>query len=347
VQVADRFHLVHNLVDALDRACTRYHAALKTAAQAAAQAAAVPLAAAPDAAAGDGSLASDTQLESAVYTPIDVPIDVSAYERQRQERRARRLARYEEVVVLNRAGHNRKQIARMMHLHRSTVGAWLAAGCFPERARPTVRAPRLLDAFTKEIEAYYDAGGDSATELTDQLRERGYRGGARVTVWRAFRALRAARPRAASGNGAMCDGVGIDRPPRAATVRVPSSRASAWLLRKPEEKLTDEERAYVTALCHECPEIEEARTLGDRFVHLLQEGSADDLESWLVAAEASDLHSFAAGIRRDCAAVLAAITTTWSNGQVEGQVHRLKLVKRMMYGRAKFDLLRARVLRAA
>lgn len=96
-----------------------------------------------------------------------------------------------------------------------------------------------------------------------------------------------------------------------------------------------------------CPKLEEARALGDRFVHLLQEGNAADLDSWLVAAEASELRSFAAGIRRDYAAVLAAITTTWSNGQVEGQVHRLKLVKRTMYGRAKFDLLRARVLHAA
>ncbi|MHB1223331.1 MAG: ISL3 family transposase [Gemmatimonadaceae bacterium] len=131
------------------------------------------------------------------------------------------------------------------------------------------------------------------------------------------------------------------------TVPVPSPRAVAWLLRRPTEKLTDEERAYVTALTTKCPAISEAQALGDRFARMLQEHEINELASWLSAAEGSALKGFARGIRRDYDAVLAALCFQWSNGQVEGQVHRLKLVKRTMYGRAKFDLLRARVLHAA
>ncbi len=115
VQMADRFHLVHNLVDALERACTRHHAALKTAAQAAAaRLAAVPDEAAPDEAAPDdavedGSRAIDTQPPAAALANTGA---TSACERRRQERRARRLARYEEAVALRRAGNSGKQIAR-------------------------------------------------------------------------------------------------------------------------------------------------------------------------------------------------------------------------------------------
>ena len=80
---------------------------------------------------------------------------------------------------------------------------------------------------------------------------------------------------------------------------------------------------------------------------MLFRSRAKPFSSLLSAAEGSELKGFARGIRRDYDAVLAALCFQWIHGQVEGQVHRLKLVKRTMYGRAKFDLLRARVLRAA
>jgi transposase len=80
---------------------------------------------------------------------------------------------------------------------------------------------------------------------------------------------------------------------------------------------------------------------------MLEHHDANSFEPWLAAAAESELRAFAAGIRRDCDAVLAALLSQWSNGQVEGQVNRVKLVKRSMYGRAGFALLRKRVLRAA
>lgn len=89
--------------------------------------------------------------------------------------------------------------------------------------------------------------------------------------------------------------------------------------------------------------------LGGTFVRMLHArqgaaGDPNDLGPWLAAAAATELRRFAAGIQRDRDAVLCF---RWSNGQVEGQVHRIKLVKRSMYGRASFPLLRARVLHAA
>ncbi len=90
-----------------------------------------------------------------------------------------------------------------------------------------------------------------------------------------------------------------------------------------------------------------ARDLIDRFHAMIRRKKMPDLEPWLADAEASLIASFASGIRRDNAAVSAAMTEPWSNGQTEGQITKLKLVKRQMYGRGKLDLLQARLIGAA
>ncbi len=130
-------------------------------------------------------------------------------------------------------------------------------------------------------------------------------------------------------------------------VPVPSPRQVAWLLRKGDAQLTDDERAYRTALDAACPALAEARALGDRVVRMLHARDPNDLGPWLTAAATTELRRFAAGIQRDRDAVLAALCFRWSNGQVEGQVHRITLVTRSMFGRASFPLLRARVLHHA
>ena len=79
----------------------------------------------------------------------------------------------------------------------------------------------------------------------------------------------------------------------------------------------------------------------------MRDRKAGELERWLADAAESELRSFADGLRQDEAAVRAALRLPWSNGQTEGQITRLKLIKRQMFGRAKHDLLRARVLQAA
>jgi len=121
------------------------------------------------------------------------------------------------------------------------------------------------------------------------------------------------------------------------------------LLLQPDE-LTDEEKQTVEMLLRLSPEVARARELALSFVKLIKERRADDLRGWLISAqrsEVAELSSFANGITADIGAVRAALEHEWSNGQTEGQVHRLKLVKRQMYGRGKLDLQRAHVLQVA
>lgn len=99
-----------------------------------------------------------------------------------------------------------------------------------------------------------------------------------------------------------------------------------------------------------CPEVKSALDLVQEFTRIVTERRAEQLNTWLRSALRSgikEFENFTLGIHEDRAAVEAALQYDWSQGQVEGQVNRLKLIKRQMYGRAKFDLLRARVVSAA
>jgi hypothetical protein len=127
------------------------------------------------------------------------------------------------------------------------------------------------------------------------------------------------------------------------------ARQTMWLLRRAPADLTLEEQRYVDALLATSPEIARAHRLTLAFLALVQQGAVGTLLGWLEEATHNGLpafRSFAVGIRRDYAAVEAALTMEWNNGIVEGHVNRLKLLKRQGYGRASFDLLRQRVLHA-
>jgi transposase len=132
-------------------------------------------------------------------------------------------------------------------------------------------------------------------------------------------------------------------------LNLPSAREATWMLLRPRE-LTDEERETAELLCRLSPEVRRAQQLALSFVEVIKERRARELRGWLIEAGRSgvaEFVTFANGITSDFQAVRAALEYEWSQGQVEGQVHRLKLVKRQMYGRGKLDLLRARVLYAA
>ena len=133
------------------------------------------------------------------------------------------------------------------------------------------------------------------------------------------------------------------RPPPA---RLPHAQQATWMLLRPE-KLDDEQQSIVEKLCQLFPQIGRAQELAQEFTRIVRERSADKFNEWLRSAMQSKLKefvSFARGLSEDYEAVVNALHYQWSNGQLEGQVNRLKLIKRQMYGRAKFDLLRARVL---
>lgn len=129
--------------------------------------------------------------------------------------------------------------------------------------------------------------------------------------------------------------------------RVPSARTIARLMTAERDALSWVETITVAAIEESIPQLVEARDITDPFHVMLQKKAVFSLEGWLEKARQSLVSSFACGVFKDIDAVRAAIASNWSNGQTEGQITKLKLVKRQMYGRAKLDLLEARLIAAA
>lgn len=334
VQVADRFHLLHNLGQALDRLLTREQHALTLVADAVSaaheQAAAEP---APDAEIGPPPSEKAESLE----TPS---ASTTRLEREHAAVEARRQARYARVVALAQEGHSLREVARLAGVTRGTVRRYVRAGQYQPCAKRS-RRPRTCDAYATYLRARWEAGEHNSAALYAEIRIRGYSGAA-STVRQYLRAWRRG-PRRPGRRRRAEDGAGA--PPRSR--RRFSPRQTRWVLLRPLEELDQEERAYREALCQENAAIASAQALVTEFGRIVRAQADSDLTMWLEVAAYTripELVSFVSGIRRDADAVRAALRSPHSQGQTEGQVNRLKLLKRQTYGRANFDLLRRRVL---
>ena len=129
-----------------------------------------------------------------------------------------------------------------------------------------------------------------------------------------------------------------------------SSQKASWLFVLPKEKLTPAQQRQLEQMCQASEDLCSSYELSQGFLGLLRERRAHDLKEWIKAAKSSpvsELKGFAKSVQQDYSAIASACSLPWSQGQVEGQINRLKCLKRQMYGRARFDLLRLRVLSAA
>ena len=252
------------------------------------------------------------------------------------QRRQRRVDRYEEVRRLHQEGHSQKAISQLLGMGRKTIRRFIRAGEFPERK--AARRPSRLDRFRNYLEQRWSEGCHNATQLWREIQEQGYKG-CRGMVANLVTSFRAPGTKYFRGSGS------INRSRR--NLASPSPAQVASLLIRHPDKLATRDREWLVRLLGGQPDIGAMYSLVQDFSTLLRTRNAAGLPDWIgraVHAKIPALTSFVAGLGRDHAAVEAAFYSAWSNGQVEGQVHRLKLIKRQMYGRAGFVLLRRRVL---
>jgi transposase len=204
------------------------------------------------------------------------------------------------------------------------------AGCTPMGSRSG--RSRGTDAVVAEIRNRWEGGCHNAAAIWRALAAKGFRGSKRM-VQREIAHLGLSTERSRTRS-----------PPLA---KPPSPRHLAWLFGRDGDAGTEEDLAFLRTLCAGSPELSKVRDLARRFVVLLREHDLVGFERWLQEAEQSELRGFARSLQTDFEAVRAAVETTWSNGPTEGHVNRLKTLKRAMYGRAGFALLKARMLHAA
>jgi transposase len=243
-------------------------------------------------------------------------------------RRQRRLERYEQVVALFKSGASHAAISRALGIERKTIRRWLRRGEFPER-KPPHRRPAKVNTFAAYLEQRWNEGCHNATKLYDEIRARGYKG-KRSMVARFV------------GNW-RCTG----KPTRPNAPERISPKHAAILVTRAADQITEDQQRLLDRISAQCPDIVELRQMALGFRAALTAGESGTLRRWIEGTKRCGfgaLVRFAYGLKKDLAAVCAAVETSWSTGQVEGQINRLKMIKRQMYGRAGFELLRARVL---
>jgi transposase len=255
----------------------------------------------------------------------------SAAQKRAADKHALRHARYAELMQLRAAGASISGIARVIGIEPKTVRAWICRGGPPRWRKPPRRT--VLDPYLSYLKQRWNEGCRNAAALTRELARRG--ADVRPRVVRAW----ATRQRRISANP-------LDAPPTSSW-RPPSITRTTRLLQANHAALTKDERLFVGRLLAHATGLASTVDLGKRLASLLRKEAQESLDDWLKGANATPLASFARGLCRDIEAVRSALELPWSTSPVEGHINRLKMIKRQMYGRAGFDLLRQRVLHSS
>ena len=329
-QVADRWHLLKNVREAIERVFERH---LPVITEALKLADPDPITMADASSRDQPEPATSTEPVRQESSPAPTP--TSPRQEAALAKRQRRVGRFERVHELRRQGMPIRQIARGLDLSRKSVRRYLRRERCPDW-RPGRATRSGMDAHREWIDARIAEGRINASELHGELVSKGVRlSYATVRRYVTKRLGRAgkARPRV---NAAK---------PKPAPPPSPKHLSFDWV-RRPEKR-TVEAQSRLDKIRGASSDLTAALDLADDFAALIRKRTTDTLTEWLSRAEVSacpEVRQFAEGIRRDESAVNAAMTMRWSNGPVEGHVNRLKTIKRQMYGRAGFSLLKARVV---
>jgi transposase len=318
IQVADRWHLWHNLAGYAEKTVAGHRGCLKDQ-PGGADGHDVP------GPAGTPEQEPPGQAEGG-QVPPDGFLDACGRERRLVTRTRER---YAEIRGRLDAGESLSAISRVTGLDRKTVQRFARAGSAEELLGKATSRESKLDEFKPYLHQRWNEGVTDAAALHAELQQRGWTG-SEQTVRRYVRPFRQAP--AAPGPAPA----------------VPKTRQiTRWLLTHPDH-LQPDEQAHLQAIRARCPHIDALAGHVTAFAEMMTARTGSrDLEAWLAAIEADDqagLRSFAAGIRNDQQAVINGLTLAWNSGKVEGTVNKIKMIKRQMYGRASFDLLRKRVI---
>lgn len=317
IQVADRFHLLKNLEETLEKVFKSESQGLKEVEQA--------------------------QLKAQKTTSPQSLKSQSVQPEKPNQKRAQRLNNYEQAHALRAEGHTISDIAHHLAMGERTVYTYLSYPTFPEW-QPTVRrypSSSQLDDYKPYLQEQWQQGHQLSKKLFKEIQQQGYQG-SYMTVTRYTRQLRQRQRESLNdlpGRGPAPKSENIDRKPL-------SAQRAAWLILRRPESLSTEEEEILERLCQH-PALSASVSLTQSFLHLVRQRLPAQLDAWLTDALNSSIkafESFAKGLQEDYDAVKAGVTMEVSNGQVEGQNNRLKMLKRQMFGRAGLALLAKRFI---
>jgi len=280
-----------------------------------------------------------------VAVPVPPPPPPCSARELAHQRQAQRRALHQQIWGLHQQGWPGWAIAQQLGIGKNTVYRYLRTETLPERQRRADRGRSILTPYHAYLLERWNAGHRDALRLFRELQQRGY-AGSYPTVARYAQRLRQAQGQTPRQRKLRQTLPVVAEP----ASRHLTARRATWLVLRRPERLNDDEAAPLAQLQAQQPELAGAIALAQDFTRLVRERQPDQLEPWLARAAESPhvpLQRFAKGLRDDYDAVTAGVTLPWSNGPVEGQINRLKLLKRQMFGRANLDLLQQRFLLAA
>lgn len=311
LQIADRFHLTVNLRETLQTLLARLWKDMQRKSQPA-----------------EAPLPEEDLPDVELWRPQPLP----HRETIRLARQNERADRYEQVVALQKRGFTTPVIADRLGVSQRTVRRWLAQGTltFTRRRR---KKPSHFDRYATYVLRRWKEGCRNGLQLWREIKAQGY-SDSHAMVYQYLRALRAGKI--------------PDLPEdQAFVLEAMTLRDAVWLFLRDPNKLEATRQEQLEALREASFQVNQAYQLVQGFLQMLRQRTGDQLEAWLdevTKSQIPELIQFAEELKADQSAVTAGLTLPWSNGMVEGNVNRLKLIKRSMYGRAQFNLLRQRVL---
>ncbi|HEV2659931.1 MAG TPA: ISL3 family transposase [Ktedonobacteraceae bacterium] len=328
-QIADRWHLLKNLSESMQSFFLRKQPQLKAATQ-----------------------TQETPSSSTQEALYDLPWYTGQSKRQEeksQQYHQERVERYHTIHELASKQIDVTSIARKVGLSRQGVYNYLQMKQPPERTRIHREGRPNLDPYKEYLIKRWNEGCRNAQLLYREIKAQGYTGsntavGRFIAPWRTLkgeaRRFKSVEP---SPETMINPAEGKKKHPPTAL------QVAHWVTFKEDQRL-EWQKDYLSRLCETDAQIQEAYELIQEFTTMLRERKGEQIDSWLARVEkqgVAELQSFAQGLRKDYDAVKAGLTLEWSQGPVEGHVHRLKLIKRQAYGRASFQMLRKRVLQCA
>lgn len=316
MQVADRWHLLKNLVKTVERYFSRHYNSVR-------------------------QLVVDA-VETGAFTPTDLKVTEKyrryapgpSRESLHEARQAEREARFAAVKARHAAGVYMTDIADEFGLSRQTVSRWVHSETLSPDERGRFKRKCLIDDYVPYLRQRILEGCTNKSQLWREIKEQGFTG-SRTIVGKWVR------------QNYCTDGETVEElSAKKVEVTLPSSRELAWLIARHTDELEADEKQLLDVLMCDT-ELAELRQSAHEFMHMVRDGLDEKWTSWLkdsCASTIKELKNFAEGLKKDGIAVYEAIRQPWSNGPTEGHVNRLKFLKRQMYGRASFELLRLRVL---
>ncbi len=302
--VADRFHLYKNLVEAIEPVVAHCYKEIRKE---------LP------------PLPSPRVPKAKEWRPAPAP----AHEQQRLARLADNQERFDHMIELQKLGIPQDEIARRLGVTKRTIQNWNKQGSCPGNKRRRKRRS-LFDPYAAYVFKRWMEGCKKGSVLYREIKEKGYRG----TDRQLYRFLQTLKQEP------------VELPESSVLSRV-SVREALWLIARPFDDLEANERADLSELCQSSAQLAMLHSLVQSFGQIVRKREGHRLQDWkkqVYESGIAEVQRFAKGLERDKEAVLAGLTLVHSNGQVEGFVNKLKLIKRMGYGRARFPLLRQRVL---